>query len=81
MESDEDEVSPRVKLVLQHCTALMEHFDTVQIVVTSHSAEEGTGSITLGGGNVFARMASVREWLIRMDADTRYDAREERRRG
>jgi alpha-D-ribose 1-methylphosphonate 5-triphosphate diphosphatase PhnM len=43
---------------------LMEMCDTVQIVVTKHdSANNATMSISRGAGNVFARMASVDDWI------------------
>lgn len=54
--------------VLQAVTAqLMEHFDSVRIVCTSH-VEGSTALYTCGGGNIYAQEGSVKDWVIRMDA-------------
>jgi hypothetical protein len=43
---------------------LMEHFDTVQIVVTRHNKlDETTEMMTKGKGNLYARFSSVDAWL------------------
>jgi hypothetical protein len=51
--------------VLETKTAeLMEHFDTVQIVVTRHNRlDETTEMMTKGRGNLYARYSSVDTWL------------------
>lgn len=47
-----------------------EHFDSVQIVITYHEgAEDRTHIQALGAGNLFARIGSVREWLMMKDAE------------
>ena len=46
----------------RHCQMLMEFFDSVQIVVTKDE-RNCTRSASFGGGNMFARMGSVRSWL------------------
>lgn len=43
----------------------MEHFDTVQIIVTKHdSHRDMTNLIASGAGNFYARMSSANEWLV-----------------
>ncbi len=51
--------------VLETKTAeLMEHFDTVQIVVTRHNRlDETTEMMSKGRGNLYARFSSVEAWL------------------
>ncbi len=51
--------------VLEAKTAeLMEHFDTVQIVVTRHNRlDETTEMMSKGRGNLYARFSSVEAWL------------------
>ena len=58
--------------VLQACCArLMEHFDSVRIVCTEHDAAGVTHHWTWGGGNWYAQKASVQEWLLKADQDSR----------
>ncbi len=67
MTNDEEE-----KQVSKAVDALREHFDSVQIFVTRHDGVEvETGSITAGGGNWYARIGQIREWLARSDERTR----------
>ena len=42
--------------------ALIEHFDSVRIVATTHELDKSEMH-TLGAGNVFAQRGSVQEWL------------------
>ncbi len=67
-DTDED-----VKRVEQHANALAEHFDSVQIFVTRHEAgrKEGTVNVNLGAGNWFTRFGQVKEWILRVEEDTR----------
>jgi len=53
---------------------LMEHFDTVQIVVT-RLANDGTMLAARGRGNWYARVGSVRDWLVSEDENTRHGVR------
>lgn len=82
MESDEEavpektEVNETMGLMEKHCSALMEHFDTVQIVVTRH-LKDGTRMANYGAGNLYARLASAREWLNRMDMSVEMSMYEE----
>ncbi len=51
-------------MVNKHCSELMEHVDTVQILVTWHSGgEEVTRSYETGKGSIYARQGQVDEWL------------------
>ena len=55
---------------------LGEHFDSVVIICTRHEATEGGTSIEVAGaGNVYARIGSVRDWLLKKDEETRVLAR------
>jgi hypothetical protein len=48
------------------CAELMEHFDTVQIIVTKHDRKDNTTDmLSNGSGNLYARLASVDDWLSR----------------
>jgi hypothetical protein len=65
-----------VKCVDSHVAQLMEHFDAVQIFVSRHDGETGnTGSIHRGGGNWYARVGQVQEWLSEADEDVRDNMR------
>jgi hypothetical protein len=61
---------------------LGEHFDTIQIFVTTHQPAElgGTMHGSLGVGNWYARYGQIREWLIRTDEDAKCSVRHERAR-
>lgn len=48
------------RLVTQHVNALLEHFDCVQILVSS-TIPEGTSNVFIGGGNWFARQGMAHE--------------------
>ena len=53
---------------------LLEHFDSVRIFCTSHQGESSnTFSITRGGGNFYAQLGHVRDWLVEQDQRTRND--------
>ena len=47
----------------------MEHFDTVEIIATV-SGSSGHQMAYGGRGNIFARVQSIREWLLRYDTMT-----------
>lgn len=60
-EADED--IDGVERVRRASAALKRHFESVQIVATACDPETGlTAMDTWGDGNLFARVASVREW-------------------
>lgn len=55
----------QLQKVLDSKTAeLMEHFDTVQIVVTRHNkSDDTTDMMSKGRGNLYARFSSVDAWI------------------
>jgi len=58
-----DRPAPSQGEILSACVqTLIEHFDSVRIVVTEHSTNE-TKMISLGAGNLYAQRGSVEEWL------------------
>jgi len=59
----------QLQKVLEAKTAeLMEHFDTVQIVVTRHNKlDDTTEMMSKGRGNLYARFSSVDAWLESME--------------
>jgi hypothetical protein len=61
------------QLVLSRAvTYLSEWFDTVQIIVTIDGNKPGvTSMVDKGAGNAYARAGSVRDWLLREDAQTK----------
>ena len=59
----------RQAVVQQHVTALMEHFESVQILV-SVLEPDGTGSCFLGAGNWFARQGMARDFMQQDQART-----------
>lgn len=56
---------------------LTEHFDSVQIICTRYdpATEGGTVTVDEGGGNWFARVGSVKRWLVWQDERERIDCR------
>jgi hypothetical protein len=64
---------PHVILVDQHVKQLLEHFECVQIFVSSHMPEgrEGTLHLERGGGNWYARSGQIRDWVQIQDEETR----------
>jgi hypothetical protein len=52
------------KVLETKAAELMEHFDTVQIVVTRHNKiDDTTDMMSRGRGNLYARYSSVDAWL------------------
>lgn len=57
-----------IKVIENHVSMLMEHFDSVVIIVTKYDgAKRETESISRGGGNWHSRYGSVAEYLIKSD--------------
>lgn len=58
---------------------LGEHFDSVQIFVTTHQPAEvgGTLHAAAGVGNWYARFGQIREWMIRTEESTKCAVRNE----
>lgn len=54
---------------------LVEHFDTVQIICTVDGNRPGMTTMRdKGAGNAYGRVGSVRDWLLREDAETQQRA-------
>lgn len=68
------------KILDSHVSQLMEHFDTVQILV-SKSENGATWSQDRGDGNVLARIAQCRELVMIDDERIRWKARKQGRAG
>lgn len=62
------------KIVQKALHELGEHFDCVQIFVTSKNGEH-TECIATGSGNFYARMGIVRNWIVREEERTRVRVR------
>ncbi len=64
-------------IVRQHVQQLVEHFDTVQILVSRHmpAEKDGTVSIDQGAGNWFARRGQARDFILNGDEHVREHAR------
>lgn len=53
---------------------LLEHFDSVRILVTKHDGpSDTTDAYTVGGGNIYAQQGLVEEWLERQRANVLKD--------
>lgn len=64
-------------IVEKHVVQLIEHFDSVQIVVTRYDPQtKTTNSFGRGGGNFHARWGSMKEWLDQVDEQARMKVRE-----
>ena len=52
----------KLEIVKRHCAALMEHFNSVQIIaVTQHSRDGSTASYVYGEGSWYERFGALRE--------------------
>lgn len=73
----QEEIASRIHKI---CDEIMEHADSVQVVATFHDgARDVTGCLRLGRGNLYARLAAVREWLNRAEQFEREAAKDEHR--
>lgn len=73
-EREKPREAPGVELLESHAARLMEHFDSVQIVATRFSGEsQETDVFRAGGGNYYARLGSMKEWLINEEERLRLD--------
>lgn len=62
--------------IVEDCVArLREHFETVEIFVTT-IREKRTRSLNSGAGNYYARIGQIKEWIIRDEEFVRNDARQ-----
>lgn len=56
------------KLVDDCVAKLMENFDSVRIFVTRHDgSQDSTASYETGGGNFYAQLGQIREWICTQD--------------
>lgn len=74
-----DEQKNDMELIQKHVDALSEHFDTVQVFVTSkqEGLEGNTINANIGSGNWFARYGQVRTWLLKADERSKLEVKEE----
>lgn len=66
--SEANQLEEDAAIVRRHVSQLMEHFDSVRIFATKMvPADDGlrTASFTWGGGNCFAQVGLVDEWLLK----------------
>jgi hypothetical protein len=54
-----------MELLINHCSHLAEHFETVQIFVTRTHEDGGTINAQYGEGNWFSRFGQIKMWLKR----------------
>lgn len=76
-----DELDPELAVLKKAVGQLMEHFDSVRVVVTRHEPNEDGGrtmSLTWGGGNIYAQQQSVSDWIEKQREHLRSEVREER---
>ena len=64
-----------LKIVKDACSRLMEHFDSVQVLVTKHMGHEGTLNVSYGSGNYFSRIGLARNWILQEDEFSKEDVR------
>ena len=64
-----DIISPSETNLVEDCKSkLLEHFDTVRIFVTRHSGErDNTATYDSGGGNIYAQLGQIHEWMAIQD--------------
>lgn len=56
------------KLVAEAVEKLMEHFDSVRIFVTRHDgSQDATACYERGGGNFYAQLGQVAQWITVQD--------------
>ena len=60
-----EQSSEDIRILTSHVNSLMEHFDTVEILVTRNAEAKLSGTVYLnrGAGNWFARYGQMREWV------------------
>lgn len=62
---NEDIISKDEQALVDKCRdQMLEHFDSVRVFVTKHNGGESeTQSYETGGGNFYAQLGQVTEWL------------------
>jgi len=74
--SDENEIGEedgnKPDILSQHCVQLMEHYDSVLILVTKHDPKtNATAFDWMARGNQFANAGAVEAWQTKEDENTR----------
>jgi hypothetical protein len=63
------------QIVDETVSKLLEHFDSVRVFTTRHDGNsEETACYNSGGGNFYAQLGQVREWIVRQDQYVKNDA-------
>lgn len=62
-------------LLDSHAAQLSEHFESVQIIATRRRPGGITRLAARGGGNFYASLGAVREWLVMQEERTRIQER------
>jgi hypothetical protein len=63
--SEDATPDPIQKIIEQHCAELMEHCDACRIFVSRNdSGKQETAGNTTGGGNYYAQLGQIEQWLI-----------------
>lgn len=70
-DGDED-----IKEIERHVAQLGERFDSIRIIA-SRNQDGKTITCSSGSGNFYAQLGSVRDWVIRQDAQSKEHARQE----
>ena len=70
-----------IDILEAYALQIMGHFDTVQIIATRHDPNAGTSLAHVGRGNIYARVGACREWMMKLDTETRIQAKDEYRDG
>ena len=74
-EGDDAEAERFQKILRSHVAQLMEHFDSVEVVVTKYDSEnERTYKGNRGGGNWYANYGACKEWVQEQEAKLRRHA-------
>lgn len=67
------------RVLSNHVATLLEHFDSVRIFVTKVSTDEdgitSSDTANYGGGNFYATLGSVQEWLVCQEERARLSVR------
>jgi hypothetical protein len=70
-----DEKDNEIEIIERHVAAMMEHFDSCQVICT-RTVNRSTELVQAGGGNWYARTGAVREWMYRNDIQTQIEIKE-----
>lgn len=65
-----------LKEIERHVAQLGEHFESIRIIA-SRNQDGKTITCSSGAGNFYAQLGSVRDWLVRQEAQSQEHARQE----